>query len=240
MAVLNILAFRHPAAHPVDGRPSDAGSSGHEIPDLLRRSRNCVDGLWCSAGRRNPASLPTWARPPLPPFATGALCFCRRPRNPAGGDRDHRRQRAVYCNRSSGRASCASSSLVRAPDRYGRARRIRLCQRQPQSVQQLLLAHGQARVSARIGDKACADIMLDAERTARLARRGLWADPNFAPLRSENIPRIEAARGQFALVEGKVLSVRESGRHTLFEFWATLDTRLYNHHCKASSAGIRR
>lgn len=97
------------------------------------------------------------------------------------------------------------------PDRYGRLVAFVYVGDSPQSVQQLLLAQGQARVSARIGDKGCADIMLDTERTARLARRGLWADPNFAPLRSENIPRIEAARGQFALVEGKVLSVRESG-----------------------------
>jgi hypothetical protein len=66
-------------------------------------------------------------------------------------------------------------------------------------------------VSARIGDKACADDLLATERATRAARRGLWADPNFAPLRSENPGLIKAARGHFALVEGKVLSVRESG-----------------------------
>src|SRR3989304_3971226 len=46
---------------------------------------------------------------------------------------------------------------------------------------------------------------------ARAAGRGLWADPNFAPLRAENLPRLQAEKGHFALIEGKVLSVRESG-----------------------------
>jgi hypothetical protein len=40
------------------------------------------------------------------------------------------------------------------------------------------------------------------------------ADPNFAPLQSENIARIAAARGQFVLLEGKVLSMRENGATT--------------------------
>jgi hypothetical protein len=70
---------------------------------------------------------------------------------------------------------------------------------------------GYARVSARIGDKACADGLLSTEKAARAAGRGIWADPNFAPLSAENLARLQALRGQFALVEGKALSVRESG-----------------------------
>src|SRR5262245_63897709 len=54
-----------------------------------------------------------------------------------------------------------------------------------------------------IGDKACADILLRSERVARAARRGLWEDPDLAPLRPEHLNRIAAAQGQFALVEGK-------------------------------------
>ena len=59
--------------------------------------------------------------------------------------------------------------------------------------------------------KACADALLTTERAARAARQGLWADPNFAPLQVENLARLTAEQGHFALVEGKVLSVRESG-----------------------------
>jgi hypothetical protein len=80
-----------------------------------------------------------------------------------------------------------------------------------QSLQQALLERGFARVSARSGSKACAEALLTSERAARAANRGLWADPNFAPLQVENLARLSAQRGHFALVEGKVLSVRESG-----------------------------
>src|SRR5262249_42246109 len=92
------------------------------------------------------------------------------------------------------------------------------CRQYPAIGQQALLEQGRARVSARIGSKGCADLLLTAERAARGARLGLWADPNFAPLRSENLDRIAAARGQFALVEGKVLSVRESGATIYLNF----------------------
>ena len=96
-------------------------------------------------------------------------------------------------------------------DRYGRVVAFAFVGDATQSVQQSLLDQGRARVSARVGDKACADGLLSAERAARAAGRGLWADPNFAPLSAENLSRLQTVRGQFALVEGKVLSVRESG-----------------------------
>jgi hypothetical protein len=70
------------------------------------------------------------------------------------------------------------------------------------------------------GDRACAEVLLTAERKARAARRGIWADPNFAPLRSHDAARITTVRGQFALVEGKVLSVRESGATIYLNFGA--------------------
>ena len=87
-----------------------------------------------------------------------------------------------------------------------------------ESLQQVMLAQGEARVSARVGDRPCAELLLKAERAARAAARGLWADPNFAPLPSHDVTRITAVRGQFALVEGKVLSVRESGATIYFNF----------------------
>jgi len=96
-------------------------------------------------------------------------------------------------------------------DRYGRLVAFAFADDTRQSLQQALLSQGRARVSARIGDKACAEALLTTERSARAARRGLWADPNFAPLQAENLDRLQTQRGHFALVEGKVLSVRESG-----------------------------
>ena len=96
-------------------------------------------------------------------------------------------------------------------DRYGRLVAYAYRDGDEKPLQFALLETGQARVSARAGGKACADALLAAEREARAAKRGLWADPNFAPLAAENLAGLGAARGHFALVEGQVLSVRESG-----------------------------
>jgi hypothetical protein len=63
----------------------------------------------------------------------------------------------------------------------------------------------------RPGGKACDEALLTAERAARAAHRGLWADPNLAPLQVENLAKLTAEQGRFAPVEGKVLSVRENG-----------------------------
>lgn len=130
-----------------------------------------------------------------------------------------------------------------APDRYGRLVAFVYVENTEQSVQQAMVAQGLARVSGRIGNKACADLLLGAEKAARTTHRGLWADPNFAPLRPENPTRIGAARGQFALVEGKVLSVRESGATIYLNFgrrW-TKDftvTILKRHRREFAAAGI--
>lgn len=96
-------------------------------------------------------------------------------------------------------------------DRYGRLTAFAFPGDTTRSVQQAMLEAGEARVSARVGAKSCADALLGLENAARAARRGIWADPNFAPLSAENLPRLRSERGQFALVEGKVLSVHESG-----------------------------
>jgi endonuclease YncB( thermonuclease family) len=103
-------------------------------------------------------------------------------------------------------------------DRYGRLVAFAFAGDAQQSLQQALLEQGHARVSARVGDKACAEALLTTERAARAARRGLWADPNFAPLNAENLTRLRAERGHFVLVEGKVLSVHESGATIYLNF----------------------
>jgi endonuclease YncB( thermonuclease family) len=96
-------------------------------------------------------------------------------------------------------------------DRYGRLVAYAFIGDAKESLQQAMLEQGRARMAMHVGDKACADALLSAENRARTARRGLWANPNFAPLSAENLTGLQAARGRFALVEGKVLSVRESG-----------------------------
>ncbi|HZQ14301.1 MAG TPA: thermonuclease family protein [Pseudolabrys sp.] len=97
------------------------------------------------------------------------------------------------------------------PDRYGRLVAFAYAGGEARSVQQMLLDQGLARVAARVGSKPCADVLLRAERAARAAQRGLWADPNFAPLSPDNGARLRAELGRFTIVQGKVLSVRDSG-----------------------------
>jgi endonuclease YncB( thermonuclease family) len=80
-----------------------------------------------------------------------------------------------------------------------------------QALAILLLGQGQARFAAGPGTGPCLRAMLAAERSARAAKLGLWGDPRYESKRAENPVEVLAARGRFALVEGRVLSVRESG-----------------------------
>jgi Staphylococcal nuclease homologue len=74
-----------------------------------------------------------------------------------------------------------------------------------------LVARGIARVSSRVGDPACAKRLLGHENSARAARLGLWAEPVYVIGKAEDPAGVLESRGRFALVEGKVVSVRESG-----------------------------
>ncbi|MEJ2623588.1 MAG: thermonuclease family protein [Pseudolabrys sp.] len=96
-------------------------------------------------------------------------------------------------------------------DRYGRLVALAFAGDSRTSLQQALLAAGEARVAPRVGDMACARRLLAAEKAARDARRGLWADPRFLPINAGDIGRLRAEAGKFTLVEGKVLSVHPTG-----------------------------
>jgi endonuclease YncB( thermonuclease family) len=74
-----------------------------------------------------------------------------------------------------------------------------------------LVAAGHARASSRIGDVACAKELMAHEDKARAAKLGLWAEPYYVISKAEEPAEVLTRRGRFALVEGKVLSVRESG-----------------------------
>jgi len=97
-------------------------------------------------------------------------------------------------------------------DRYGRlVAQVFLPARPERWVQAELVASGHARVAAQIADRTCAAELVGRERAARSARIGLWSDPSYAPRHAEDAAALAAERGRFTLVEGRVLSVRESG-----------------------------
>jgi endonuclease YncB( thermonuclease family) len=99
-----------------------------------------------------------------------------------------------------------------ASDRYGRLVAYAYTMRDGDElfVQGELVADGFARVGDRVGHD-CAGELLSREKAARQARLGLWADPYYDVLNVETPVDILAQRGRFALVEGTVTSVRESG-----------------------------
>jgi endonuclease YncB( thermonuclease family) len=103
------------------------------------------------------------------------------------------------------------------PDRYGRQPAFVFLTSSDTPVQNLLLAQGEALVSGTVPDKDCAAALLAAEAEARRAKRGIWADPS-AIKNAESPGDILAGIGRFAVVEGKVLSVRQAGATTYLNF----------------------
>jgi endonuclease YncB( thermonuclease family) len=98
-------------------------------------------------------------------------------------------------------------------DRYGRVVAYVFAARDgvERSAQAELIAAGAARVGARAANRTCATELLSRETAARRAKLGLWASPYYDLLNAENPAAALAEQGHFALVEGKVVSVRESG-----------------------------
>ena len=103
------------------------------------------------------------------------------------------------------------------PDRYGRQSALVFLGEDDTSVQAMLLAEGDAMVSAEITDKDCAATLMASEAAARRQKKGSWADPS-AIKNAESPDDILAGIGRFVVVEGKVLSVRQAGAMTYLNF----------------------
>jgi len=103
------------------------------------------------------------------------------------------------------------------PDRYGRQPAFVFVDGSETPVQGLLLAQGEALVSATVTNKDCALALIAAEAAARQAKQGTWAGP-AAIKNAESPGDILAGMGRFSVVEGKVLSVRQAGATTYLNF----------------------
>jgi len=103
------------------------------------------------------------------------------------------------------------------PDRYGRQPAFVFVDGAETPVQGLLLAQGEALVSATVTNKECALSLMAAEAAARQAKQGTWASP-AAIKNAESPGDILTGIGRFIVVEGKVLSVRQAGATTYLNF----------------------
>lgn len=120
-----------------------------------------------------------------------------------------------------------------APDRYGRQTAFVFLAPSQTLVQAQLLSEGEALVLPEV-DKDCAAALMAAEAEARMAKRGTWA-VNHVIKNAESPDDILAGIGRFMVVEGKVLSVRQSGatiylnfgRNWRQEFAVTISRRVW-------------
>ncbi|MPZ55481.1 MAG: thermonuclease family protein [Rhizobiales bacterium] len=105
-------------------------------------------------------------------------------------------------------------------DRYGRRVALAAISGVPKDrpLQTRVIGQGHAVVSTRIGHPGCARQFLAAERSARAARLGLWADPHYLIQEANRLDTLTGVRGRFALVEGKVLSVNDRGATVYVNF----------------------
>jgi endonuclease YncB( thermonuclease family) len=103
-----------------------------------------------------------------------------------------------------------------APDRYGRQTAFVTLAGSETLVQRELLAQGAALLSGDATDTDCTGLLAAAEAEARAAHRGIWGSAVIK--NAESPDDILSGIGQFTVVEGKVLSVRQTAATTYLNF----------------------
>jgi endonuclease YncB( thermonuclease family) len=158
--------------------------------------------------------IPALPAAPTPAPADSAAPTASAPTDPPApppSDADQAAAAALRALLAGRHVALRASKLV--TDRYGRILADALATREgyPASAQKTLLSQGLARLTARPGEPGCMAELRAAERIGRAAKLGLWADPRYLPRQADDVAGLSAERGRFILVEGKVVSVRESG-----------------------------
>lgn len=104
-----------------------------------------------------------------------------------------------------------------APDRYGRQRAFAFVAGTETPAQSELLRQGLVLRGIDLPDRECASSLGAAEAEARVAGRGVWSAGTVIK-NTESPDDILARVGLFTVVEGKVLSVRQTGTTTYLNF----------------------
>jgi len=155
--------------------------------------------------------IPTLAAPAPADSAASAATDPPKPPLPPPSDPDAAAAAALRTLLEGRHVALRASKLV--TDRYGRILADALATRDgyPASAQKTLLSQGLAFLTTRLAEPGCRAELRAAERAGRTAKLGLWADPRYLPRAADDLAGLSAERGRFTLVEGKVVSVRESG-----------------------------
>ncbi|MBC7578383.1 MAG: thermonuclease family protein [Tardiphaga sp.] len=103
------------------------------------------------------------------------------------------------------------------PDRYGRQPAFVFLKDGRGSVQVQLLTQGAALSAGSVAETGCAVELSDAEARARRDRIGVWAKPMVIK-NAESPGDILSEIGRFAVVEGRVRSVRQTGATSYINF----------------------
>lgn len=90
------------------------------------------------------------------------------------------------------------------------------------SVEETLLREGLAVSFIMRPNVALADCLLAAERQARLARRGVWALPDYQPQAAGKVP----ADGRYRVIRGQVTSALRSGNWVLLKLDQRVQLRI--------------
>lgn len=134
-----------------------------------------------------------------------------RPLTAAASDRPWEPERAAAAALSA-RALGASIEVfaeARSRDRYGRlvAHVVILGRGERRWLQGELLRAGQARAYALSAGEPCLSEMIDHERVARVARRGLWSSAAYGVRNADRPGALWRLRSTFQIVEGRVAEV---------------------------------
>lgn len=96
------------------------------------------------------------------------------------------------------------------PDRYGRRVAFVVVSGGEKFLQGMLLEQGALVAAGSAISSDCANYLMKQENAARIAKRGVWNESDA--IKSAEMPGdILAQMGRFVVVQGKVISVRESG-----------------------------
>jgi endonuclease YncB( thermonuclease family) len=140
-----------------------------------------------------------------------------------GDDWPPAREAAEALNALVGTRSVTLRYEGRRQDRYGRT----LAQAyasgpdgKPTWIQERLVRDGYARAYALPGNAGCVRALVEAERAARGAGRGLWSSALFQVRDAEDTAPLLRLTGQFVIVEGRVTHVSPTQRTTYINFGA--------------------